>query len=254
MRNDGLIRHPMGVADQHQLVGVVQSGGPAHAGRTVFIQGLGHGRAPGRHVIGLVFQVHHPEIDDFVKKFNGITAVHALHGLGGRQVFAHQLFQALTLQRRGVLVVGKAGAIQRPRQQILVQGSIVFQEGFLAALLHPVEGWLGDVDMPALDQLRHLPVEEGQQQGADMAAVHVRIGHDDDGMVTQLVGIEFIRTDSGTQGGDEGADLGRSQHLVKAGLLHVQDLAFQGQNGLVLAVAALLGRTTGGVTLHDEDF
>jgi hypothetical protein len=41
--------------------------------------------------------------------------------------------------------------------------------------------------VPALDQLRHLPEEEGQQQRADMGAVHVGIGHDDDLVVAQLV-------------------------------------------------------------------
>jgi hypothetical protein len=38
-----------------------------------------------------------------------------------------------------------------------------------------------------------------------------------------------------------------------AGLLHVQDLAAQRQDGLELAVAALLGGAAGGVTLDDVD-
>ena len=38
-----------------------------------------------------------------------------------------------------------------------------------------------------LDQFGHLAVEEGQQQGADVGAVDVGVGHDDDAVVTQLV-------------------------------------------------------------------
>ena len=41
----------------------------------------------------------------------------------------------------------------------------------------------------------------------------------------------------------------RGQRLVEARLLHVQDLAAQGQDGLERAVAALLGRAAGGVAL-----
>ena len=44
------------------------------------------------------------------------------------------------------------------------------------AVLHLVQRGLGDVDVAALHQLRHLAVEEGQQQGADVSAVHVGVG------------------------------------------------------------------------------
>ena len=37
-------------------------------------------------------------------------------------------------------------------------------------------------------------------------------------------------------------------------LLHIQNLSAQGEDGLCVAITALLGRTTGGVTLHEEDF
>ena len=43
----------------------------------------------------------------------------------------------------------------------------------------------------------------------------------------------------------------RGERLVEAGLLHVQDLAPQGQDGLERAVAALLGRAAGGVALDE---
>jgi hypothetical protein len=55
-----------------------------------------------------------------------------------------------------------------------------------------VERRLRDVDVAALDQLRHLPVEERQQQRADVRAVDVGVGHDDDAVVAQLVEVELV--------------------------------------------------------------
>src|SRR5208282_5082446 len=52
--------------------------------------------------------------------------------------------------------------------------------------------------------------------------------------------------------GDDAADFLVAQHLVVAGLLHVQDLALKGEDGLVTAVAAALGRASGGFALDDE--
>ena len=45
----------------------------------------------------------------------------------------------------------------------------------LLAALHLVERRLGDIDMAALDELRHLPIEECQKQRADMRSVYVSI-------------------------------------------------------------------------------
>ena len=49
-----------------------------------------------------------------------------------------------------------------------------------------------DVDMPLVDQLRHKAVEQRQQQCADVRAVDVGIGHDDDLVVAQLGDVEVI--------------------------------------------------------------
>ena len=46
----------------------------------------------------------------------------------------------------------------------------------MLAVLHLVQRRLRDVDVPALHQLGHLAVEEGQQQGADVSAIDVGIG------------------------------------------------------------------------------
>ena len=64
--------------------------------------------------------------------------------------------------------------------QHLVELRLAF-DVFLALLaLDLEERRLRDVDEALLHQLRHLAEEEGQQQRADVRAVDVRIGHDDD--------------------------------------------------------------------------
>ena len=44
-----------------------------------------------------------------------------------------------------------------------------------------------------------------------------------------------------------------AEHLVETGLLDIQNLAFERQDGLVLPVTTLLGRTTGRIALDDVD-
>ena len=136
--------------------------------------------------------------------------------------------------------------------QVVLEGALVLEVGLRLALADLVERRLGDVEVALLDQLRHLPVEEGQQQRADVGAVDVGVRHDDDLVVAQLRQVEVVAADAGAERGDQRADLLAGEHLVEARALHVEDLAAQRQHGLELAVAALLGRAAGRVALDDE--
>src|SRR5262249_19405563 len=107
--------------------------------------------------------------------------------------------------------------------------------------------------MAALDQLRHLPEEKGEQQRADVRAVDVRIRHDDDLVVAQIVGGGLLAPDAGAERGDQRADLLAGEHLVETRALDVEDLSAQREHRLELAVAALLGRAAGGIPLDDEE-
>src|SRR3546814_934993 len=62
-----------------------------------------------------------------------------------------------------------------------------------------VERRLRDIDMARADQLGHLPVQEGQQQRADMRAVDVGVGHDDDLVIAPLFQVEIVPADSGAK-------------------------------------------------------
>ena len=78
-----------------------------------------------------------------------------------------------------------------------------------------------------------------------MGAIDIRIGHDDDTVITQLVRIELFPPDTATESGDQGAHLLGGEHLVKTGLLNIENLALQRQDRLGTPIPALFGRATG---------
>jgi hypothetical protein len=131
---------------------------------------------------------------------------------------------------------------------------IVLQITLGLAVLDLVERRLGDIHVAALDQFGHLAIEQRQQQGTDVRAVHVRVGHDDDAVITQFFDLEFVLADAGAERGDQGDDLFAGNQLVETGFLDVQHLAAQRQNGLELAVTTLFGGTAGGIALDDVNF
>ena len=115
-----------------------------------------------------------------------------------------------------------------------VQLVLVLEVALLLAELCLVERRLRDVDVAALDQLAHLPIEEGEQQRADVRAVDVRVGHHDDAVIAQLVGVVFLGADAAAQRSNQRGDLRRGQQLLEARALDVQDLALERQDRLEL--------------------
>ncbi len=126
-----------------------------------------------------------------------------------------------------------------------------------AAYLELVEWRLGDVKVAAVDYRAHEAVEESQQQGANVRTVDVGVGHQDDLVVADALDVEMSLVagalDAGADGGDHRPDLVVLERLLQVGLLDVQDLAAQRQNGLEAAVAPLFGRAAGRVALDDEE-
>jgi len=94
--------------------------------------------------------------------------------------------------------------------------------------------------------------EKRQQQRADVAAIHVRVGHEDNFMVAQLAGIEIVLADTGTERGDDGANFFVAQHLVVTRFFDVKDFALERQDRLIFAVAAHLRRAPGRFALDNE--
>ena len=85
-----------------------------------------------------------------------------------------------------------------------------------------------------------------------MRTVNIRIGHNHNLMIAAFVGVKVVAADAGAQRGDNGADFGGVQHLVKTGTFNVQNFTAQRQNSLKFPAARLLSRASGAVALYDE--
>jgi hypothetical protein len=145
---------------------------------------------------------------------------------------AHEAGEVGALDAAGGLAVAHDHALGRALDHHLHKLALVLDVLLEAALLDLVERRLRDVDVVALDQLGHVAEEEGEQQRADVRAVHVGVGHEDDLAVADLGGVEVVLADAAAQRGDHGADFLVAQHLVVARLFDVEDLALERQNGL----------------------
>ena len=131
--------------------------------------------------------------------------------------------------------------LQSQLQQIVVELKIILDVLLLLTLLDLVERRLRNINVASLDQLRHLPIKEGQKQCANVRAVNVRIGHDDDAVIAKLIRIVIIPTNPTPHGRNQRADLIGRDHAIEAGALDIQNLAFQRQDGLRSPIPPLLG-------------
>ena len=166
------------------------------------------------------------------------------------------LDQRLQIAAAAVLAGGQLehAVVETGLDQIVFQRAFVLEVLLGLAARHLVERRLRDIEIAALDQRRHLAEEERQQQRADMRAVDIGVGHQDDLVIAQLGQIEIVAADAGAERGDQRADLLGAQHLVEARALDIEDLAAQRQHRLEFAVAALLGAAAGRIALDDEQF
>ena len=89
-----------------------------------------------------------------------------------------------------------------------------------------------------------------------MASVHIGIGHDDYLVVTELFHIQslavFFRAEADAQSRIDILDFLAFKDLVLHGFLHIQNLASQRQDSLSLAVASLLGGSTGRIPFDQK--
>ena len=188
----------------------------------------------------------------------------APHRFAELRQFLERLENVFQLRRGDFLVVGEVlqpHILSAERDQDFVQLHVVVDVFLALFAFDLVERRLRDVDAPGAHELGHLPVEKCQQQGPNVGAVHIGVGHDDDAAVAQLRQVEaafilavavFARfADAGADGGDHRLDLRVFEKLIFARFLHVDELAANRQDRLVTAVAALFRRASGGIALHD---
>jgi hypothetical protein len=110
-----------------------------------------------------------------------------------------------------------------PAHEEILELGILLEVRLLVAHLHEVERRHGDVDVSAVEELRHVSVEEREDERPDMRAVDVRVRHHDDLVVAELGDVELL-ADPGADHLHERLDLGVGEHLVDAVLLRVDDL------------------------------
>src|SRR5665647_1152730 len=184
-----------------------------------------------------------------------LAAPLALELLDPALVLAEELEEALipglAEGEAGVCVVD-ADLLEAAAQQDLLEQALLMDVGLLVPLFEAIERRLRDVDVAGLDQRPHVPEEEREDERADVRAVHVGVGHDDDLVVAGLRDVELV-AEAGADRADHGEDLVVGEHLVDARLLDVDDLAAQRQDRLEAAVARLLGRAAGRVALDEVD-
>ena len=100
--------------------------------------------------------------------------------------------------------------------------------------------------------------QEGEDERFNVAAVHIGVTHDDNLVVAELGEVEctlvFFRSHGHPEGRVDVLDLFVVEDFVVHGLLHIQDLASEGHDGLEHAVASLLGGSACRITLDEEEF
>ena len=102
--------------------------------------------------------------------------------------------------------------------------------------------------MAGVHQFVHLPIEEREQQRADVGAVDVGVGHDHDFVVAALGEIDFF-ADADADGGDHAADFLVGEDFVFARFVGVDDFAAEREDGLIFAEAATFGAAAGRIAL-----
>src|SRR5665811_923 len=117
----------------------------------------------------------------------------------------------------------------------------------LPVVVHPLltfatadakERWLGDVDVAFANERLQVPVEECEEQCANVRTVNIGIGHDDDSMVAEFGKVKLFAHRC-SKSGDDGTDFIVLKHLVEPRLFHIEDLASKWKDGLEAPLATL---------------
>ena len=130
------------------------------------------------------------------------------------------------------------------------------------ALAHDlIQGRLGDVHISLADQRRGEAVEHGEDERADLEAVHVGIGADDDLVPAQVLKAErrevlsllALHLHAAAEHAHEVGDNVALKNARIISLEAVEDLAAHGHDALKLRIAREFARAECGVALHDVD-
>ena len=130
---------------------------------------------------------------------------------------------------------------------------LVVAIGVVLAPLNFVQRRTCNIDVATLHKFALIAVEEGENQRSDVSAIHISIGHDHDTVIAKIADIKFFALNAQTESRNQGLNLSIFVDLGVIRLLNVENLAPQGKNRLIAAIAALFGRATSRITLNDVD-
>src|ERR1700682_3585635 len=117
----------------------------------------------------------------------------------------------------------------------------------------PVEWRNRQIKVSGLDEFRHLAKEKGDEQGSDMGAIDIGVGHDDDLFVAKVLFL-VMRSGAAPERLDKIVELLIGGKLVAGGAGDVQNFAAQRQGPLTGAIARLLGGAAGGIAFDYKEF
>ena len=97
-----------------------------------------------------------------------------------------------------------------------------------------VQGGHGQIDISPIDDRSQVPEEESQKQGADMGAIDVGVGHDDDAVIAELIGVDGLPYPN-AQGDDEVLQFFELDDLVQAGSFSVENFSAEARAKLCVS-------------------
>ena len=97
-----------------------------------------------------------------------------------------------------------------------------------------------------------MPEEECKEQSADVRAIHIGIGCNNNFMIAQFREVKGI-ADSGAERNDEVLNFLKGKNLIQTRPFNIQNFPLQGEHCLGTTVPALLARAAGRIPLHNKE-
>ena len=124
--------------------------------------------------------------------------------------------QRLAGQLRASLLHAEANVLGAELDEMTAHCLVVLKVAHLLALAKLVERGLRDVEIALLDQLRHLSIEERQQQSTNVRSIYIGVGHDDHVMVAKFVDVEVVAAfNPAPERRDQRPNLGAGKHFFE---------------------------------------
>src|SRR5262245_43509844 len=76
--------------------------------------------------------------------------------------------------------------------KIFLKGSVIFNVRYRITTFETIKRRLCNIEIPTLNYLGHLAKEKGEQQGTNMAPIHISVRHNNNFMITNFIDIKIF--------------------------------------------------------------